>query len=152
MRKTLVSIITVIIASLTLLAQGDGSVQTRKDSLRSVLSSLSEWNDRRPAYQQLSLIYFIEAKDDSTIDSLLAVYDEMEAEAKKNDDTNTQCRIKHANKLLQQNNPELTIEFIAKQSGFGSRNAFYENYRSAYGLTPTEFRKAAKMQTFSISR
>ena len=117
MRKTLVSIITVIIASLTLLAQGDGSVQTRKDSLRSVISSLSEWNDRRPAYQQLSLIYFIEAKDDSTIDSLLAVYDEMEAEAKKNDDTNTQCRIK-ANILSAYINNNMLDKVIAIAPGY----------------------------------
>ena len=94
MRKMHISIITFIVTSMSFMAQGDEVVLARKNSLRSVISSLSEWNDRKPVYQQLSLIYFGEAKDEPTIDSLLAIYGEMEAEANNNNDTNMQCSIK----------------------------------------------------------
>ena len=56
----------------------------------------------------------------------------------------TQYRLKHANNLLQQPEQDYTIEVIAKESGFGSRNWFHECYRSIYGLTPTEFRNITK--------
>ena len=48
-------------------------------------------------------------------------------------------RLSYANKLLQKPNREYTIEEIAKISGFGSRNRFYDGYRAIYGITPTEF-------------
>ena len=56
----------------------------------------------------------------------------------------TRHRLSYANKLLQQPNREYTIEEIAKKSGFGSRNRFYDGYRAIYGITPTEFRNLSE--------
>ena len=61
----------------------------------------------------------------------------------------TNYRLKHSNKLLMQPDQKDTIETVAKKSGFGSRNSFYNNYRSAYGLTPTEFLKASSISGFT---
>jgi Transcriptional regulator containing an amidase domain and an AraC-type DNA-binding HTH domain len=49
---------------------------------------------------------------------------------------------------LMQPNQKYTIETIARNSGFGSRNSFYQNYRSAYGLTPSEFLKASSISGY----
>ena len=53
-------------------------------------------------------------------------------------------RLNHANHLLLQNEQNYTIEAVAINSGFGSRSSFYVSYHNAYGLTPTEFRKASR--------
>ena len=55
-----------------------------------------------------------------------------------------QYRLKHANKLLRLPAKEYTIEAVAIDSGFGSRNLFYKYYRDNFGLTPTEYRKIAR--------
>lgn len=55
-------------------------------------------------------------------------------------------RLEHARELLSLPNTELTIEAIAIDSGFGSRNTFYRLFREKYGLTPVEFRKLANEQ------
>lgn len=52
-------------------------------------------------------------------------------------------RLDHARDLLAQASCELTIEALAIDSGFGSRNTFYRLFRERYGLTPVEFRKLA---------
>lgn len=42
--------------------------------------------------------------------------------------------------MLDTPNCNLTIEVIAIDSGFGSRNTFYRLFRERFGLTPVEFR------------
>ena len=39
---------------------------------------------------------------------------------------------------------KITMRGIAKLSGFGSRNGFYNGYRAIYGITPTEFRNLSE--------
>lgn len=53
-------------------------------------------------------------------------------------------RLQNAKNLLLNDKENYTIESVAFDSGFGSRDAFYDSFRKHYGLTPTEFRKIAK--------
>lgn len=57
-----------------------------------------------------------------------------------NDYINT-LRLNHARSLLTEPNSDSTIEAIAIDSGFGSRNTFYRLFRERYGLTPVEFKR-----------
>ncbi|MDL2208200.1 helix-turn-helix domain-containing protein [Parabacteroides sp. OttesenSCG-928-O15] len=51
-------------------------------------------------------------------------------------------RIRHARQLLT-GDEHLTIDDIATYSGFGSKVTFYRNFREAYKLSPTEYRRLA---------
>lgn len=48
-------------------------------------------------------------------------------------------RLRHARELLANN--QHTVEAVALDSGFGSRNTFHKVFREEYGLTPDEFRR-----------
>lgn len=51
-------------------------------------------------------------------------------------------RIRESERLLgDQDTAHLTIEAIARRSGFKSRSAFYEAFRRRHGMTPNEFRR-----------
>lgn len=52
-------------------------------------------------------------------------------------------RLDHARDMLANHNCDLTIEAVAIDSGFGSRNTFYRLFRERFGLTPVEFRNFA---------
>ncbi|MDH6311427.1 AraC-like DNA-binding protein [Parabacteroides sp. PFB2-10] len=52
----------------------------------------------------------------------------------------TRQRLNYAKRLLAES--DSTIEAIAFDAGFGSRNTFYRLFREHYGLTPDEYRKA----------
>lgn len=52
-------------------------------------------------------------------------------------------RLDHARDILATPNCDLTIEAVAIDSGFGSRNTFYRLFRERFGLTPVEFRNFA---------
>ena len=93
MKKTLLSLSFIFAVFAPLMAQDGSNVQARKDSLRHVISTL-EGAEKIAAYRQLGFIYFGEAKDEATMDSLLAVYKEMDAEAEKNNDALAQCQVR----------------------------------------------------------
>ena len=99
-----------LITEATITAQDDGRAQARKDSLRHVITTL-EGEKRLDAYEQLSLIYFGENKDQQTMDSLLAIYGEMDAEAEKFKNIKLRCRIK-ANILSSYRNIGMYDEII----------------------------------------
>jgi len=82
----------VLIAVATLTVRGNNE-STRKDSLRSLISTL-DGKERLNVYEELSLIYFVEVSNLETIDSLLAVYDEIFSLAAELNDTIVQSRVK----------------------------------------------------------
>ena len=53
-------------------------------------------------------------------------------------------RLSFARELLLTKSDKMTIEAIAKEAGFKSRNTFYTLFRENYGLTPKEFLKSSK--------
>jgi Transcriptional regulator containing an amidase domain and an AraC-type DNA-binding HTH domain len=84
-------LLALITATTIAVRAGDG--QARKDSLRSLIPTL-EGRERLNVYEQLSVIYFGEISNCETVDSLLAVYDEIFALAGKLNDTIAQSRVK----------------------------------------------------------
>ena len=51
-------------------------------------------------------------------------------------------RLRESERLLRdQDAAHLTIEAIARRSGFNSRSAFYEAFRRRHGMTPSDFRR-----------
>ena len=54
------------------------------------------------------------------------------------------CRLDHARQLLA--NPQLSIDDVAQQSGFGTRQTFSRNFVRHFGLTPTEYRSQVTEQ------
>ena len=52
----------------------------------------------------------------------------------------TACRVEHAARLLLER-PEMPVVQVATASGFSSVNHFGRSFKSAYGLSPTEFRR-----------
>ena len=95
MKKSLTTLFILFILCVTatsLAAQKQQSV-AKKDSLRRVIPTL-EWEERKHAYFELSVLYFCENKDLETMDSLLAVYDQWDIEAVANNDSVSRCQIK----------------------------------------------------------
>ena len=54
----------------------------------------------------------------------------------------SEIRIKKAKDLLE--NTEESVNVIGEKVGFGSRNTFYRAFKSAYGITPAEYRKNSR--------
>ena len=50
-------------------------------------------------------------------------------------------RIKEAKKILLEK-PELNVAEVGKMAGFGSRSAFYLEFKKQSGVNPNQFRKA----------
>ena len=137
MKKILLSISLIIAIFINIKAQDDGGVQARKDSLRRVIPTL-EGKEKILAYRQLGLIYFGEAKDEQTMDSLLAVYREMDAEAGKYGDALSQCQIR-GNILGAFNNNsmydkiiELAPEYLSFVEKKGEWDVYYSNIYRYY--------------------
>lgn len=54
----------------------------------------------------------------------------------------TNLRLRHALKMLDEQ-PDLTFEAIAIDSGFGSYSPFFRAFRKQYGISPSDYRKLA---------
>lgn len=50
-------------------------------------------------------------------------------------------RLEHAFKMLHSSDMSLTVDIIAKSSGFATVRTFYRLFKEKYGMTPSEFRK-----------
>ena len=55
-----------------------------------------------------------------------------------------QLRLSFSRQLIQTKGDKLTIEAIAKESGFNSRTTFYRLFSEKYGMAPEEFRRIVK--------
>ena len=139
MKKILVSISLIFFVCANFMAQGDGSVQARKDSLRRVIPTL-EGEEKIAAYRQLGLIYFGEAKDEPTMDSLLAVYREMDVVAAKYDNALSQCLIRgnilaaYLNNNMLDKVIELAPEYLLFVEKKGEWDAYYSTIYRSYAL------------------
>ena len=51
-------------------------------------------------------------------------------------------RLEYAYRLLLRGDTGLTIEDVARQSGFATLRTFQRLFKDAYGMTPAEFREA----------
>lgn len=58
----------------------------------------------------------------------------------------TGLRLRHALKMLDEQ-PDLTFEAIAVDSGFGSYSPFFRAFRKQYGISPSDYRKLARKGT-----
>ena len=139
MNKILVSISLIFAVCANIKAQGDGSVQARKDSLRRVIPTL-EGEEKIAAYRQLGLIYFVEAKDEPTMDSLLAVYREMDVVAAKYDNALSQCLIRgnilaaYLNNNMLDKVIELAPEYLLFVEKKSEWDAYYSTIYRSYAL------------------
>ena len=52
-------------------------------------------------------------------------------------------RVRYAQKLMQEH-PKMSVTEIAEESGFSSRSAFYRNFKDMTGLSPAEWKRAAR--------
>ena len=52
-------------------------------------------------------------------------------------------RVRYAQKLMQEH-PKMSVTEIAEESGFSSRSAFYRNFKDITGLSPAEWKRAAR--------
>ncbi|MDF9831381.1 helix-turn-helix domain-containing protein [Parabacteroides sp. PF5-6] len=59
----------------------------------------------------------------------------------------TGLRLNYSRELLAHDTENYTIEGIAIDSGFGSRNTFHRLFRKQYGLSPDEYRRLIKINT-----
>lgn len=59
----------------------------------------------------------------------------------------TGLRLNYSRELLAHDTDNYTIEGIAIDSGFGSRNTFHRLFRKQYGLSPDEYRRLIKTHT-----
>jgi AraC-like DNA-binding protein len=91
-------------------AEAQTTGQREKDSLRNVIAHL-EGKEKLRAYNRLANLYFVEAYDSQKRDTLFALYDEMDAEAKKQGD-DSQRGVVRGNKLLVLNHSSMYDEVI----------------------------------------
>ena len=77
---------------LTQAVWGQQSVQQQKDSLRRVISTV-EGEAKLQAYRNLESFYSREVRNEGIIDSLFAIYDEVEAEAVRQGNINEQATV-----------------------------------------------------------
>ena len=72
---------------------GQQSMQPQKDSLRRVIMT-AEGKEKLYAYKYLSNIYYREVNNEGVIDTLFAIYDEMDAEAVRQGDVSEQAAVR----------------------------------------------------------
>ena len=117
----------------TSLAGQNANNQAKKDSLRRVIPTL-EWKEQVNAYEELGNIYFVETSDQQTMDSLLAVYKEMDTEAQKQNDLQVQSQIKSniLGAYLNINLFDKVIELAPEYLIFIEKSELWRNYSVAY--------------------
>ena len=84
--------------------------QYRKDSLRQAIAG-SEGKDKLRAYTRLSYLYMAEIADDLKLDTLMTIFDEIEAEAIRQGDVSQQGLV-YGNKIIVFSNMQMHDEII----------------------------------------
>ena len=130
-----------LILLLPCLATAQNNVQRQKDSLRNVVTA-AEGREKLRAYQRLAACYYVEAaNNDLMLDSLLAIYRELDAEALHQEAYDIQglVRLNTLSVYLNRNNddeifklaPEY-LNYTAKHEVWKWHYAIYRVYLTAY--------------------
>lgn len=93
-------------------ASAQRTAQQRKDSLQRVIAH-TEGADRKQAREELARIYQVELRKEGVLDTLLALYDTLEADARSAEDISAEGIVK-ANRISAYFNKGLDNEVIAK--------------------------------------
>lgn len=88
------------------------TAQQRKDSLQRVIAH-TEGADRKQAREELARIYLVELRKEGVLDTLLSLYDTLEADARSAEDISAEGIVK-ANRISAYFNKGLDNEVIAK--------------------------------------
>lgn len=115
--------------SLVLRVEAHGTSQRQKDSLRRVIVQ-TEGADRTQAREQLARIYLVELRKEGVLDSLMALYDTMEAEARTAGDIPAEGVVR-SNRIKAYYNKGLNDEVIAKAPavlGFLAENGLWKDF------------------------
>lgn len=100
--------------------------------LKNYIENQMPYLDQNFSLQNLSLILNIHPNKTSLL--IKNIYD------KKFNDLKNELRISYAKKMIMSNEMnQLTIDGIAKTSGFKSRSNFYDVFKAETGITPTEY-------------
>lgn len=124
--------ILLIVAVMVCLVPGveaHGTSQPKKDSLRRVIAQ-TEGADRTQAREQLARIYLVELRKEGVLDSLMALYDTMEAEARTAGDIPSAGVVQN-NRITAYYNKGLYDEVIAKAPavlGFLAENGLWKDF------------------------
>lgn len=93
-------------------ASAQRTAQQRKDSLQRVIAH-TEGPDRKQAREELARIYQVKLRKEGVLDTLLALYDTLEADARSTEDISAEGIVK-ANRISAYFNKGLDNEVIAK--------------------------------------
>jgi AraC-like DNA-binding protein len=115
-------------------ATAQQTVQQQKDSLRQIIPQ-SEGSDKIRSYQRLALLYFAEStNDDLQLDTLFAIYADLDAEAKRQGNPKTQGLVM-ANKIFALRNREDFDEIIRLAPAyldFTEKHEIWDHYYLIY--------------------
>lgn len=109
--------------------EAHGTSQQKKDSLRRVIAQ-TEGADRTQARERLARIYLVELRKEGVLDSLMALYDTMEAEARAAGDIPS-AGVVQSNRITAYYNKGLYDEVIAKAPavlGFLAENGLWKDF------------------------
>lgn len=105
----------------------------KKDSLRKVITE-TESKEKLKAYARLASYYYVEARDDLKMDTLFTIYEEMDLEAKKQNNINEQgiIRVNKMGVYLNRRMYDELIKIAPEHLDFLSKNKEWKNYYQAY--------------------
>ena len=146
-RQTVLRGLLLLCAILPSPVAAQSSPQRLKDSLRLVISK-TEGRERMAACEKLSRLYRIEVREDGVIDTLLALYDTMDAEARKTGNIPRQGLIR-CWRIQAFSDKQLYDEVIRQAPAaldFLSENGRWKNYYQLSTILVDAYRRTASYE------